>query len=344
MIKSVCFLSTYKCNAVCDFCECGPEITEHLTAEDMIRYIDEACALGTVSLVVFSGGEPTLYREDLLRSISYANSKGLATRVVTNGWWGKTKESASKFLEKLIDCGLTEMNISVDDLHQEWIPLESIKNALRLCVERDFQCLIAHKAMVGAKITKESLEDYCGVELLNYDEEKDYTPNEGARLFSTGCVVPVGRTPAGFSDDVLKFGKTNYTCSSILKDIIIGPDHKMLACCGIVTKNLPELSLGDLRESSMLTFIEKANCDLMLNWLALEGPSSIANFILREDSTVPFKENYVNGCHLCNDVLTITESRKVLSENVNKAVNRITLHRDYLEAIRSDKKLVDPYC
>ena len=45
MIKSVCFLTTYRCNARCGFCECRPESKEMLTLADMIRYMDEAVAL-----------------------------------------------------------------------------------------------------------------------------------------------------------------------------------------------------------------------------------------------------------------------------------------------------------
>lgn len=283
MIKSAVFLVTYQCNANCDFCECGPEVYDQLGGSEIVRYIDEAVSLRTVSQAIFTGGEPTLLGDDLLRAIAYAHSLGLLTRVVTNGWWGSSLEAAIRFLDRLIANGLTEINISIDDLHQRWIPLRYVKNAFLACQERQFPCLIAHKAMRNHKITLKFLEDYFDVELIELDPGKDYDKVEESRFISTGEVVPVGPHSEGFSEEDLVYSPFAGNCSSILKDIIIGADHQLLACCGIVTKNLPELTIGDLREKRMVDLIEEANRDLILNWLALEGPLSIATFVHEKD-------------------------------------------------------------
>jgi len=344
MIKTVCFLTTYQCNARCGFCECRPESRETLSLGDMIRYIDEACELGTVGQVVFSGGEPTLLGDDLFAAIAHAHGRGLLTRVVTNGSWGTTPDRADEFLARLIGAGLHEINISLDDLHQDWIPFESAKNAFLACVRRKFRCLLAHKVLEGATITRSYLEQRLGVELVEFSRDRSYTPDEECRLVSTGVVVPVGPEPEGYSPDDLTYGQFRGSCGSVLRDIIIGANHQLLPCCGIVTKNLPELTFGDLREKRMIDAIEEANQDLIANWLALEGPAAIAEFVKRRDPSVPFDRRYTGICHICNEVLTRADVRRVLIDHLDEIKMRVTMHRAFLEVARTDAELMDTYC
>lgn len=343
MIKSVCFLTTYQCNARCGFCECRPENKEMLSYDDMARYIDEACELGTVGQIVFSGGEPTLLGEDLFRGIAYATQRGLLTRVVTNGWWGKTPEKADAFLGRLIESGLQEINISLDDMHQDWIPFESVKNSFLACVKRKFRCLLAHKVLKNARMTRAYLEEQFGVELIDFSHDRTYTPDEECRLISTGVVVPVGPKPQDYAQEELTYGEFRGSCGSVLRDIIIGANHQFLPCCGIVTKNLPELTFGDLRQKRMIDAIDEANRDLMANWLALEGPSGIAEFVKKKDPSIPFDQRYTGICHLCNEVLTRPDVRRVLVEHLDEIKQRVRLHRAFLEAARTDQEIIGTY-
>lgn len=343
MIKSVCFLTTYRCNARCGFCECRPENEDMLSLDDLTRYIDEAYALGTVRQIVFSGGEPTLLGEDLLTAISYARQRGLLTRIVTNGWWGKTPEKAEAFLDRLIQAGLHEINISLDDLHQDWIPFQSVKNAFLACVKRKFRCLLAHKVFKNARMTKAFLEEQFGVELIYFSRDKTYTPDEECRLISTGTVVPVGPKPLDYSPEQLTYGEFRGSCGSVLRDIIIGANHQFLPCCGIVTKNLPELTFGDLRQKRMIDAIDEANRDLMANWIALEGPAAIAEFVKKKDPSIAFDRRYTGICHLCNEVLTRQDVRRVMAEHLEEIKQRVQLHRAFLEAARRDTGVVTRY-
>lgn len=342
MIESICFLTTFHCNAQCDYCECGPDVKTRLSLADMTRMIDEGLALGTVGLVVFSGGEPTLLKDDLIAAIRYASARGLATRVVTNGWWGKTPERALEYLDTLIDAGLGELNISIDDLHQEWIPLESVKNAVLACVARKFQLLIAHKQNHDSKLTQKSLAEAFGIELVEWVPGKRYTKDEACRLISTGVVVPVGRNEE--LADITQHGQARWEggCGSVLKDIIVGADAHFQPCCGIVTKGIPELSRHSLRETPMLDAVEDANNDVILNWIALEGPAALARFVASKDPSIKWPERYVGICHACNEVLTRPETRRVLDEHIDELADYISLHRALFETFRAHE-IADSY-
>jgi len=343
MIRSLCFLATYQCNAQCDYCECGPKLRQRLSLDEMIGYMDQAAALGTVGQVVFSGGEATMIGDDLFAAIEHADRLGWLTRVVTNGWWGHTRPRADAFLGRLRDAGLTELNISVDDLHQAWIPLERVKNCVLACVDSGFKCLIVHKESREPQITKEHLERTFGVDLVDFDSTKTYTDEEECRLFVTGPIVPVGREPEPETLMPLRSAACGRSCGSILRDVVIDPHHRFLVCCGIVSKGIPELTLQDLRTAPLIDVIDEANQDLILNWLALEGPASIARFITEQDPSVTFEPNYVGICHLCNDIFTRPDTREVLHANAAKARDRIAMHRAFLEAARGDKELAGLY-
>ena len=53
----------------------------------ILDYITQAAGLGTVKVIVFSGGECFTLGPELVIAIAKATELGLATRCVTNGYW-----------------------------------------------------------------------------------------------------------------------------------------------------------------------------------------------------------------------------------------------------------------
>lgn len=343
MIKTICFLTTYNCNARCSFCECGPKERDRLSLDEMKRLIDEGVALGTVGQIVFSGGEPTLLGDELFEAIAYARDRRLLTRVVTNGFWGKSPEAAGAFVDRLIAAGLSEINISVDDLHDKYIPFWRIRNAYLACYDRYFPCLIAHKQDANSRITKDWLERELGIEFISYEQGKRYSREENRRLISTGSIIPITREAETADADQMLSSNWTTNCSSVLRDIIVGAKANFLPCCGIVTKDLPELTRHSLREHSLIDAIDDANRDVMLNWIALEGPWAIAKFVQGIDPTIEFRDRYAGICHICNDVLTRPEVREVLADHIDEVAEHVSAHRALLEAARGDSDLMRAY-
>ena len=76
MIKTVCFPTTYRCNARCGFCECRPESDEMLSLADMIRYMDEAIALGTVGQLSSAAGSRHCWETISSRPLPMRGSMG----------------------------------------------------------------------------------------------------------------------------------------------------------------------------------------------------------------------------------------------------------------------------
>lgn len=338
MISRLVFSVTYDCPISCKYCvtESGPWQGPFLDASFMSEIIDEALALGGLSSVVFTGGEPLLKIEEVKKAIGYASWHKLWSRVVTNSYWATSYQAALEMLGELKLAGLCEINLSCDDLHQEHIPLEQVRNAFQAAGTLDLPVLIAHKQIKDCRITPASIAEFLGVELTEYREGEE---NPRTNLFSSSLTVPVGHQagcPETEYDIVYPASESAWSapCSSILSSIIVSPVKEVRICCGMIDQRVPELTVGNLVEQSLAGVVCQGNSDLIANWLALEGPYGIMKFVQQKAPRIPFRERYVNHCHLCNDLFTRFEVREVLRVHAHEKQEALTLQRGLLEALR----------
>jgi len=343
MLSSLVFSTTYQCPISCRYCgaECGPEHTERLSLEDMIKIVDDVYSYGKLGLVVFTGGEPFLLGDDLLKCVEYCAKKNLFTRIVTNAFWAKTADVAKETIKRYKEAGLKEINLSCDDYHQEFIPLERIKYANDACTEVCLPCLIGHKIMKNCTISIEHLETFLGCKLALYDPEKK---NPNNNLVSTGYTVPIAEDMHLIPDEEILYPPTanhwKAPCSSILNRVVITPRKEISICCGMVPRKVEEIVFGNLDEHSLEELIIMAHKDLIVNWLALEGPYGLMKFILKKNPNIPFRKQYVNNCHLCSEILTREDCRAVLSEFGHEKVMEISLERCLYDHVRTSEEIM----
>ncbi|MFA5188678.1 MAG: radical SAM protein [Patescibacteria group bacterium] len=120
------------CNQKCLFCS-NPENGNVLDLAQVKFYIDDF-ANKNYQGVILTGGEPTL-NADLEKVISYAKSKGLEVRIITNG----QKTADLEYLKKLKNVGLDLIHVSVqsyDPKIQDYLSQNpgSLKNILKTLV------------------------------------------------------------------------------------------------------------------------------------------------------------------------------------------------------------------
>jgi hypothetical protein len=108
-------------------------------------------------------------------------------------------------------------------------------------------------------------------------------------------------------------------------------------CCGIAMMSIPELSIGSLAENDLLTILQRGNQDLIANWLALEEPASILNFVRAKDPSIRLSEHYVNRCHLCNELFVREDVRCVLREHAAERLEAVLLERAMLDWATEDR-------
>ena len=356
MLNTLVLSVTYKCPIECKLCglSCNPRRKERMSLAFMLKTIDEVASYGGVPHVTFTGGEPFLLRDDLLQAIERAKHHGMSTRVVTNAYWAKSADKASEIVKRFKDHGLTEINISVDDMHQEHIPIEYVKNAHDACVDHDVFVLLAHKALSTSKVTVEYLEEVFGRELLDLLAERDRIaslPREArksaelprAYIYGTHGCIPVGPGAEETADSDLDYlydpKCAERRCDSVLRDIIIGPTGNLHACCGVTMTDIPELNFDGVEQDGLVETMRRANDDLIVNWLALEGPYGILLYVRKKDPTFELGSKIVGSCHLCRELLTNPKVREMLRNLDRDKAMEIIYKRMGLDSIRKDYQL-----
>lgn len=301
-------LITEQCNVACSHCwfSSGPDRTARMELEEALGYIDQAREIPTVEWISFTGGEPFLLPEMLLRLVGYASERGLRTECVTNCFWATTAKAAERMLGRLTDAGLDVVNISVDDFHQRHIPFDRVRNcymeAKRLGLKIVIMCALARSSILRVREVARLLGD----DSIRIVEGE--TPPRGASALAveTGF-VPVGRGAEIPEDEwLIGSGPVDGPCRTVLRDVAIAPSGRVLPCCS--TAGLSEVAeVGNARQGRLAKLMEEAGRRKLFKVLSTEGPLGLQSLLgpMR-------RESYVNRCHLCYEVLTNPRLSKVL--------------------------------
>ncbi|MBP1448797.1 MAG: radical SAM protein [Thermoproteus sp.] len=243
---------SFKCNFLCRHCSVlgSPMYNTSLDIQLIERAIK--CAPPTVKMVVFTGGEPTLFPDKLTFGISLAKQRGMKTRVVTNAWWAKTKNKAKEFL---LSIGRPdELAVSYDEFHEPWLSklggIDLIFNALSAAKE------------LG--ITTHVLTDY-----KYADKFRGF-----ADYVISGDPQAVGRAEEIRSVRAVKIHRG---CIVAGDAITVLPDGSVTLCCGHIL-NLPSrrlITVGSLKEKCLNEIIEDMLTGSLMWKLRIDGPSKM---------------------------------------------------------------------
>jgi len=129
-LNKIEFVVTYACTGRCKHCSegdhtsCGERIDPQIAA-DAVRKI---AAEYDIKTVMTFGGEPLLYTDAVERIMTAAKELDVPKRqVITNGYFSKNTDKIREVAERLAECGVNDLLLSVDAFHQETIPLDVVK-------------------------------------------------------------------------------------------------------------------------------------------------------------------------------------------------------------------------
>ncbi len=128
---------TNKCNLNCRHCgsESSPKGKNGPSIEWLCNLIDAITEKTSIETLMITGGEPFLRYKDLLVMIEKGANKNLGIEVVTNGYWGKNIDKAKCYIKNLAQSGLSQLTISVDVIHQQYIEEKAIENVLEALLD-----------------------------------------------------------------------------------------------------------------------------------------------------------------------------------------------------------------
>ena len=328
MPQALTFLTTFRCSAACENCcfQCNPKFKKKMTVVDMKRYLDICCKeYPSIKMVVFSGGECTLLKHDLIEMISYASAKGMRTRIVTNGWWAKTYKIGEEIIKEFKKAGLDEINFSTGDEHQKWIPFKNIRNAAVATARMGLLCAINVETKDGSRFNIDNiLKKDKVLYALSIPEDKQSDNNK--ILIEKGLWAPIKKDCKNNityedSKDSIKFSR----CKNLFSIIPINPYGEVLACCGITCESNPYLRLGNINREDIKIIYERAFNDVLKLWLFTEGPASIASYILEKKRTANSCIKPTHACILCREIIANPKNLEILRDNVNEFSSRILL-------------------
>lgn len=291
--STLAIMMTYHCNFLCEHCSvsAGPNTNTVLPSYLMKKAIEQAYVVSTIRCIVFTGGESTLYLEQLKEGIAHASKMGFVTRLVSNAWWAKTLNNAIAFLGDLVKCGLNELNISYDDFHSPYLEQfggeNNICNAVKAATELGLTIIFGALIYKNAKVTNEYLRYLLSEKGIKGDIQ-----------YLEGFISPFGRAKEKLSSDyIIPYDdKTTYgACKEVGSTMLLLPEGNVLACCGhAVFSETQKLLLVDNISSNIQLWqiVERIQRNVLYWWFHLEGPSSV----LKE---IGIETKVNNICELC---------------------------------------------
>lgn len=315
--EQLAFFITFQCNFQCDHCsvDCSPKRKEVLEFDIIKIVLDQAYAIPSLRVAVFTGGEPTLYFNTLCMAVAYATQKGFVTRLITNAWWANTLSEAKKVLGELRRNGLAELNISFDDFHLPYLERyggeQNVVNAIKTAVDFGMVALIGAVVYPGAKIRTSYLR-----QMVRQIKNKDI-------LFMEDFFQRLGRARYKLNPNLHFIDETELRqstgCTDAGRVISITPSGNIYMCCGH-SAFAPEAQdvflLGNINDEKLFSMIQRMRKNVFYWWLHLEGPKEILKAMGMESNERP--------CEACYSLSTAYRKQlKAMAANKEKIFTKL---------------------
>lgn len=320
---SMTVLCTYQCTAACKQCcfESSPRVKGGLDGDVIRERITEAKdSYPELDLVVFSGGEAFLLRDELAKSVAHATSLGLKSRIVSNGSWAKRLERARLLCDDLSRSGLGELNLSTGHDHQEFVPEESIVNAAEAAMASGIEALIT--------VETDTNESNCYLSLRSNSRIQSLMKMPGFRLVNNFWMPFHTDAPARKQEPDLKAIRKG--CEQVFENIVVTPHDNLSACCGLTLEHIPEMRLGRNDGTNMKELFESQADDFLKYWIRVDGPYAIIESVMG-DAASTYLHGVVHGCQACailHKTPVIREALKnVYLDHIESVLTRFEIER-----------------
>jgi hypothetical protein len=255
----------------------------------MKGYIRQASEIGTFDTVGFSGGEAILHFGQLKECVAYASSFGFRATLVTNGFWGRNGGRGTEMISELVDAGLKSVSFSVDKFHQEFVPLETVASAMRICEEFGIfssATLMDQNDMSSAPATIRALRnELYGKDLVLYP------------VFPAGDAI--GTLP---DESIIRECASSGAICPFEPGVTVMFDGSVRICCSQFSGEIPMTCLGRFDEISLAEAIAAFNeSDLIYVLLKKQ----LGWFVERARAMgIHVAEKYSAPCELCHELFT----------------------------------------
>jgi MoaA/NifB/PqqE/SkfB family radical SAM enzyme len=294
---------TYRCPCRCLHCgiRAGPDRNEDLDLNLLRKYIEGIFELGFTRLSI-TGGEPMFYEDGFNASLDLCSKFHISLDVLTNGFWVRDGQKASTVIRRLFGLG-GKVVFSVDDFHQQFVPLERVKNgviiSLRSTGYSEIKCVLTQGGGNHAIVSllKTVIEEFGEFE---FSEQKRLNKPFRQTFRFKGAVLKVeysGIMPFGRAEGIktnlsfLEYSELGVDCP--LSSLNIVPNGDVRPCCSAAGEEFGFLTIGNLNDSSLKEMlIRNRNIRNKVNFFVYAKELWKKRFYNKH-------EKFVNPCHLC---------------------------------------------
>lgn len=287
---------TRKCNAKCRICcfECSPSREEIIDVDAVEKFIESSRDEKRIETISFSGGEATLHMEVLKKLVSKAIEADKSVTLLTNASWANTMESAASMIKQLRGFGISQIGISYDEFHQEYIDVENVRNYVSAMKRNNMTPII--QTVIGGNADLNWLQKL-GVSLC--DVVINFIP-----CYEVGNASneTVGALPKDYDSRECYCRKTE--TFSVLYD------GSVLPCCSPFAQKTI-LCVGNVFEQSVNDSMKKLNSNIFLKNLRQNGFGFFLDIIDAKGLNINYPERVNSSCELCS-VLFSKDNAKLL--------------------------------
>jgi hypothetical protein len=241
----------------------------------------------------FTGGEPFLNFDLLLKIVEMANGHGIpSTFVETNCFWCTTDETTREKLEKLKKAGLHGILISVNPFILEQVPFERTERAIRVSKE-----VFEKNVMLYQEFFYRQFKGFNIKGILPFEE---YLQNGGYESLYHIELLPMGRAVYKLGNLYKKYPARQFFGESCREELTRNWHIHIDNYCNYMTGYCGGISLGDARDLDSLREIvldEKAILEALVTDL-----KKLYEFGVKESGYIELSEGYISKCHLCVDI------------------------------------------
>ncbi|MEX3640055.1 radical SAM/SPASM domain-containing protein [Paraburkholderia sp. BR14320] len=312
---------TLRCPLNCAHCCYSSDMAKrgHLSLDDVKAAISQAAAAYIFDAVHFVGGDPLLHPELVREAIEHAAGLGLRTGITTSAFWAKSRERAQDVVSTLKAVGLSEVTLSYDDAHAQFLKISHIANAVSAAIDTGVKARIAVVIEPDSKMTAESLRTALALD----DSVQIYE----TAINSTGRAADIEADRA----ELRKRWEYAYRgpCTSVLRNFQVNPEGNVYPCCGVLPHS-ESMVVGHIREGGLNRAIWQADDDALLQWIGSEGPVEVLVQTTADDPVPLEREDFDGVCTACDRLYSsihLLSQARAFAERRDKPVKLTTRRR-----------------
>jgi organic radical activating enzyme len=292
-MRKIAFGYSTKCNIKCEHCVAADGAASDATMEiGKARAIIEEMACCNVKGISFTAGEPFLFFNDILNLVRLCHKHGIYSRMVTNGFWAKTRAHSDHAVAELKAEGLSQLRISFSRWHQKNIRRENIVNAAASCQQYGLDYFISF-------VTDFSEADDACEQFLR-DNRLTFFPEP---------LLYFGRAERFSRSRIL----TDYQPNTCSMNPYLSPEFDMFACCDAGNRftHTNFFFLGNLAEHDVAGLFVKNETHILYTLIRNMGLTSMASFLgFKARDIVKYRK-----CELCEMLFNSKENLSKLEKS-----------------------------